>query len=236
MKKFILAIIIIIIISLGGLTIHYYLNNNAKENNNQKIKQENINNDIEPETGEYIDNNPIKLGLYKYYGRNQDRELIKEYSANFQYHQDISSFEVYYTTEAFITSNRLAETFDTYKNNYSNIDDYRIGYIINFLTNEKEINKTILSPQDTEEFFDYLEIYLYDDYHREPGVWYSHTTEEEMNEETLLTSIKLTAGKLINEITSDITLTTFTYDYDDFDDNGIYKGNSKYTIIVKKKV
>ena len=231
MKKVLLTIILILIFFLGGLSINY--NQDKDENNNPIIKQENVDNDIEPEKNEYIDNNPIKLGLYKYYGRVKERELIKEYNATWQYHQDISSFEVYYTNEEFITNSRLKETFDNYKNNYVNIDNYKIGYQINFLTNDKEYNKPILSPKDTEEFFDYLEIYLYDDYHREPGVWYSHTLEEEMNDETLLTSIKLTAGKLISEIKSDISVTAFTYDYDDFDETGNYRGISKYTIVVK---
>jgi len=231
MKKVLLTIILILIFFLGGLSINY--NQDKDENNNPIIKQENVDNYIEPEKNEYIDNNPIKLGLYKYYGRVKERELIKEYNATWQYHQDISSFEVYYTNEEFITNSRLKDTFDNYKNNYVNIDNYKIGYQINFLTNDKEYNKTILSPKDTEEFFDYLEIYLYDDYHREPGVWYSHTLEEEMNDETLLTSIKLTAGKLISEIKSDISVTAFTYDYDDFDETGNYRGISKYTIVVK---
>lgn len=233
MKKITLSIIIILIAILSILLINYYTQNNTR-NVNPTIKKENVNNnDIEPETDEYIDNNPIQLGLYKYYGRYKERELITEYSTNWQYHKDISSFEVYYTKNEYITGNNQIETFNYYKDNYANIDNYRIGYIINFLTNDKEINKTIISPKDTTDFFDYLEIYLYDDYHRTPGIWYSHTTEEEYTSETLLTSIKLTAGKLITEIISDITVTTFTYDQNDFDSNGNYKGISKYSIVVK---
>lgn len=219
------------LIITGYLTFNYYKDIN-KENDNI-IKESN--NKIEPEKDVYKDNNPIdKIGLYKYYGKVKERELIKEYSSNWEYHKDISSFEVYYTNDDFINNNWQKETFDTYKNNYSNIDNYKIGYYINFLTDNKEINKTILSPKDTNEFFNYLEIYLYDDYHREKGVWYSHTTEEEFNENTLLTSIKLTAGKDIEYIKSDISLTVFTYDNDDFDELGNYKGISKYQIIVKK--
>lgn len=236
MKKTILSIIIILIATLGYFTIGYYLKDSKLQNTNPTIKEQNIpNNDIEPENGKYIDNNPIKLGLYKNYGRGKERELITEYSTTWQYHKDISSFEVYYTNESLIPGTRQIETFDTYQNNYSNIENYRIGYIINFLTNEQEINKMILSPKDTEEFYENLEVYLYDDYHRTPGVWYSHTTEEEFNDETLLTSIKLTAGVKINEIISDITVTAFSYDNDDFDDDGNYRGISKHTIIIKNQ-
>jgi len=238
MKKLILLIILIFTLAISYIAYDYYISKDNSINNEKVIIKDNIsNNKIKTENSVYKDNNPInKIGLYKYHGRNVKRELIKEYSANWQYHTDISSFEVYYTNEESINSNWLPETFDEYKNNFSNINNYRIGYHINFITNDKEINKTILSPKDTDDFFTYLEVYLYDDYHREKGFWYSHTTEEEYNNETLLTSIKLTAGKQINKIKSDITLTVFTYDEDDFDDNNNYRGNSKYTIIVKNIV
>lgn len=234
MKK-ILIILIICFIPMGIYTYINFDNNNT--NNNDKdaaIKKDNIKSDLTEELETYKDENPIKLGLYKYYGRNKDRKLITEYTAPWTYHKDISSFEVFYTNEESINGNYLQDTFKEYLNTYTNIENYKIGYIISFITINGEINKTILSPTDTEEFFNYLEVYLYDDYHREKGVWYSHTTEEEYNDETLLTSIKLTAGKNISEIISDISLTAFTYDYDDFDDYGNYKGISKYTIIVKK--
>lgn len=235
MKK-ILIILIICFIPIGIFTYINFDNNNTTNNNDKDvtIKKDNIKSDLTEELEKYKDENPIKLGLYKYYGRGKNRELIKKYSNNWTYHNDISSFEVFYTNEESINGNYLQDTFKEYLNTYTNIENYKIGYIISFITINGEINKTILSPKDTEEFFNYLEVYLYDDYHREKGVWYSHTTQEEYNDETLLTSIKLTAGKNISEIISDISLTAFTYDYDDFDDYGNYKGISKYTIIVKK--
>lgn len=234
MKKIFLTFItILIVISLlfFGYKCLYNIKNDKEID--PPIKMDNVKPNLE-ETNEYTDNNPIKVGLYKYYGRNNNRKLITEYTDNWTYHQDISSFEVFYTNELEITGNYIQDTFPEYANNYTNIDNYKIGYIISFMTNDNEINKTIISPKDTEEFFDYLEIYLYDDYHIQKGVWYSHTTEEQFNEETLLTSIKLTAGKNISEITSDIKVTVFTYDYDDFDEFNNYRGNSKYTIVVKK--
>ena len=229
MKKLLICLITLILLISALFTYKYFTKQNGNENKeviNKEEKEEEI-------KDTYIDNNPIILGLYKNYRNGKDRELIKEYQANWTYHQDISSFEVFYTNEDYISSKNQIKLIDEYKNKYANIDDYRIGYIISFNTNDNNINKTILSPKDTEEFYNYLEIYLYDDYHRD-GSWYSHTTEEEFNNDTLLTSIKLTAGKDINAITSDIVLTVFTYDFDDFDDLGNYRGNSKYTITVKK--
>lgn len=232
MKRKILIITILTILLTSTFFGYKYMNNikNPESNN---IKMDNVKPNLENESVIYQDNNPIKLGLYKYYGRNKDRELIKEYINTWTYHQDISSFEVFYTNESTITGNYFQDTFKEYYDRYESIDNYKIGYIVSFITNNGEVNKMILSPKDTEEFYDYLEVYLYDDYHIAKGVWYSHTTEENYNDETLLTSIKLTAGENISEIISDISLTAFTYDYDDFDENNNYRGNSKYSIIVK---
>lgn len=219
------------------ITLLILLSGCSNSNNYEKtpsIKTDNITPSLDTTKSEDNSENEITIGLYKYYSRNTNRKLITEYDANWNYHQDISSFEVFYTNEEEITGNYIQDTFPEYANNYPNINNYKIGYIISFITNNEEINKTILSPKDTEEFFNYLEIYLYDDYHREKGVWYSHTTEEEFNENTLLTSIKLTAGKQIEEIISDIKVTTFAYNNSDFDENNNYIGNNKYTIIVKK--
>ena len=233
MKKYIIPIICLFIITLGILI---FKNNKNESINNIETFITDL--DSEPEIEEnnkYIDTNPIKLGLYKNYRNNNPRKLIDTYEEKWQYHKDISSFEVYYTNDEEIDNTNQIKLFDKYLNNYSDISNYRIGYQIEFSINNQTIKKTILSPKDTNDFYDYLEIYLYDDYHRTGG-WYSHTTEKEYNDNTLLTSIKLTAGKNINEITSDIILTTFTYDEDDFDEQGYYKGISKYTIIIKKSV
>ena len=50
-----------------------------------------------------------------------------------------------------------------------------------------------------------------------------------------MTSIKLTASVYVDEVISPIKLSVFTYDQDDFDDSGNYRGNSIYTINVVKK-
>ena len=56
-----------------------------------------------------------------------------------------------------------------------------------------------------------------------------------IKDNTIFTTIKLTTSTKINDITSDIELTAFTYlDDNDFLD-GNYRGNSKFTTIIKKK-
>ncbi len=231
MKKIGLIIILIFIISLSFIGIKYYKNNN-NDNNDHNILKDNIDNLDSNLNNIDIDDNKTIIGLYKYNNQNTPRVLMKEYSDTWQYHQDIISLEVFYTNDNEISGSTQRILFDEYRNLDQNSYNYKIGYIINFITTEGEVSKTIISPKDTLEFFNYLEIYLYDDYHRH-GEWYSHTTEEEYNDETILTSIKLTAGIDVDKIISDIHVTGFTYDQDDFDINGNYLGNSKYSVVIK---
>ena len=110
------------IIFLLGIII--YLDNKKEEkviNNTIEIDEK----VIEEEKDLYVDNNPIIVGLYKNYRDGSNRKLIKEYSSKWEYHKDISSFEVYYTNEEEITNKNQINTFDLYKDNYENIDNYR---------------------------------------------------------------------------------------------------------------
>ena len=184
----------------------------------------------------YMDNNPITLGLYLFDKTTNKRNLVTQTNDVWTFHNDIHEFNVIYTQDKEIEGTTTRECFPKYMNQYSNILDYRIGFHIEFNIGEKIIDKTILSPKDVDEFFDYLEVYLYDGYHRAKGEWYSHTTEQQMTKDTIFTTIKLTSGKNVNNITSNIKLTAFSYlDNEDFDSNGNYRGKSKYSIVLKNK-
>ena len=95
------------------------------------------------------------------------------------------------------------------------------------------ISQNILGPSTTQTNYDYIETYLYDAYKHRNDSFYSHIEEKDYNENTLITSIKLTAGSKFNDIKSKIILTVFTYDDDDFDEEtNAYRGNSKYSIVI----
>jgi len=231
MKK---ILIILVIILLTGCNKE----NTTKIENNSNNTEEPIieNQEIETDKNKtYIDNNPIKPGIYMYYGSNTDRVLLKEYTTNWSLNIDLCSLEIYYTTDESIPGTNQKKLWNTYKNNYENIDNYRIGYKISFETqNNEKIEKYLLSPKDTNDIYDYMQIYLYDDINQQDGSWYSHITEEEYTNNSILTSIKLTGSTKTNEITSDITLMVFTYDEDDFDENNEYRGISKSIITIKR--
>lgn len=223
--------IIIILITLLIITGCNTKKNETTPKDTTKKESEKTSEEVKED---YIDNNPIKLGLYLYTNSYTNRKLLTEYSTNWIEGTDLCSLEIYYTTEESIPGTNQKKLWNTYYSNYQNISNYRIGYHISFNTKDNQIEKNILSPQDTGEIFDYIQLYLYDDINQEDGAWYSHITNEQYNENTILTSIKLTGSSKTNEITSDITLTTFTYDKDDFDENNNYRGNSKTTITIKR--
>lgn len=234
MKKILKLTIPLLLISILLLTIYYIEKNKEKRIIIDYPIYEKENKDEEKIVDEYIDNNPIKIGFYNKLGKNKNRQIIHEYSDIWKYHTDIIVLDVFFSNEKEIDGRTFQYTFDDYYKEYENIENYKIGYKISFDTNDEKIEKYIFSPKDTQSFYNYLEIYLYDDYHKKVGVWYSHTTEDEMTDETLLTSIKLTAGKDIDKIISDISVTVFTYDNDDFDEKSEYRGTSYYSSIIKR--
>ena len=225
MKK--IFIIIIILMTITGC-------------NQQKIKEKinNQKNNISQEEpkeieNKYVDNNPIKIGLYLKNNANE-RILTDEYNPTWILHKDLCSLEIYYTNEEKLDSNSQKELWKKFYNEYQNIEKYKLGIKIEFDTSDGHVNDIILTPKDTTKFFSlYILMYLYDDINNDG--FYSHLTEENSSDNTIISSIKLTSGTYYEKIESDITLTVFTYDKDDINENNEYIGNSKYTIIIKKE-
>ena len=239
--KYASIVLIILIIILIAFAKFYNKDIETAEtlnlSENTEITENEIDNVVISEpVKQYVDNNPIKLGIYMTNDSNTKRLLLTEDSNKWVYHKDIDVYNIIYTQKPEIEAINTGECFAKYLAEYEeDVSEYRVGFHVKFETEDGEVDKTILSPKDVDEFFDYLEIYLYDGYHRKKGEWYSHTTEEQFNEDTIFTAIKFTAGKKINKITSDIELTAFSYIKDDLDEDNNYIGNSKYSIVVKKK-
>jgi len=181
--------------------------------------------------------NPFEVVNFYYNDRSQGkRTLVEGYNGAFTKGKDIVSYDVFVTDEAFVATGYFKDVWDKYWNKYTETDGFKIGYELEFLaTDGKNVSTNILSPKDTEDFFEYVEVYLYDDTNKLRGQWYSHILEEEMNDSTILSSIKLTAGQKI-ECVSKIKLTVFVYkDAHDFDAlTGKYIGDCKKTIYVNR--
>lgn len=182
----------------------------------------------EKEEVKYVSSNPIKLSLYV------DKKKINEYVSSMPIYNDIVSLECYYTEDDTIIDGKFKDVFNHYYKNFQDISEYKIGYYIKFSTTDGEIAKYIYRPSDVESFFNYIQVYLYDDIHQDGG-YYDHVSNEEYNDNTLLTSIKLTASMYIDRVNSDVEVTVFTYKKDDIDSNGEYIGSNKYKVLIKRQ-
>ena len=75
-----------------------------------------------------------------------------------------------------------------------------------------------------------------DDVNLVPGKPYYHITQDVMYDYTIASSIKLVGDIDSDKIEGPITLTAFCFDSeDDFDEEGNYRGNSKYTITITRE-
>lgn len=209
-----------------------------ENNENHEVQKENDNIETtvteEPQEEIYIDNNEVKLSLFLYDGNYWNKNRIEDtYYTDFINGTDIGSFEVFLTDDEAVNGSSFKNTWFNYYNNYENIESHKIGFNLKFvLTDGTHYSANYFEP-DTYKFGEYFYTYLYDDVNQADGAYYSHL--EEINEETLLTSIKIYAVDGIDKVDSFI-LSAFTYDTeDDFDDDGNYRGNSIYVIRIKRK-
>ena len=190
----------------------------------EEVKEKEIADVPVVEEVEYVDNNPITIGLYQ-----NDYSLVKDYYTSKTGYRDLV-FTAYYTNDDTLIGGSTKYKWYQYFNNYDDIDNYRIGYSISFNAGSEFISKTITEVSDEFIFDPYFYVYLYDDIHQADGAWYSHITKEQDSVDKRYTSIKLYLVE-IEKVTSPITLTVFTYDSDDdFDESGNYRGKSKYEI------
>ena len=179
-----------------------------------------------------------ELSLYKNYRDEGARKLVEgSFESEWVKGQDISSFEAIASTEQTISTGGryFHDLWRSYWTGFENHEDCKIGYHVSFdLKTGENISKTILVPADVEGYKNYIENYLYDDINQVPGQWYSHLLDSEVDEETVVSSIKFTAGQDIDQVGDTITLTAFVYYSDeDFDSEGNYIGDVSYTITIK---
>lgn len=181
------------------------------------------------EVEKYEDLNKTPIGLYSLQGN----KLVKLHSITITpvVEEDIGIFQTFPSNEEEIYVNNFGEDYYNLWNKYKEEYNVKLGFNLKFhLINGESISYNILYPWEAMNKWEWLMNYLYDDYANRGKSFYSHIENEEYNDETLFTSIKLQNSYQINEIDSNIELTVFTYDTDDdFDINGEYRGNSKYT-------
>ena len=218
MKKYLLLLLIPLLIGCQKEEI--------KEEQKEKV-EEPTHIVQEEEEDKYVDTNPIKVGLYK------DGKLIKEINNKFQDGKDIAILDIVYSNDEKLISTNIKKNWNKYYNQYENIKEYKTGFYFSFETNEKKYENLMLDPSSQYKLDPYLYAYLYDGIHATGR--YSHLKMQDINNDTVYSSIKLYLHQKTKEIISPITLTVFTYkDENDFID-GKYRGNSSFIILINNK-
>lgn len=146
--------------------------------------------------------------------------------------KDIDCFEILASQEELCTGNSFAGIWNAAWAQHKDTEGTKIGFIIEFsLSGGKKIHAQILKPSDAFGFYEYLEVYMYDDIHQGGG-WYTHLDDKDITEKTTISSIKLTSGSKISEV-GDISLTAFFYQGSDcFNEHGDYIGEVLETIVI----
>ena len=100
---------------------------------------------------------------------------------------------------------------------------------------QDRITRSIYDWENILSFLEENEAYLdfvYDDINTTG--WHSHIEENDYNDNTVMSSIKLMATEEGSNKIENVLVTVFTYDNDDFDLNGNYRGISKSTLTIKR--
>ena len=218
-------------------TILINKNKNVDKNNNENVEIENTEIEIEEtiEEPKYKDENQVPISLYI----EQGDQLVKisEYSCDWSPENVLNLFYAIPSTEESISSYNFDSMWKEKIAAYPNGDKCRIGYQVSFKYEDgNTYTYNLKCPDDTYFTFPKVMTYLYDDVNLVPGKPYYHITQDVMYDYTIASSIKLVGDVDSDKIEGPITLTAFCFDSeDDFDEEGNYRGNSKYTITITRE-
>ena len=180
---------------------------------------------------------PDVVSFYTPQGKNYSPrvKLGDSYTGPWKKGKDIGSFEVIASDADLLPGEFFGDIFGAAWTAFPDANSCKIGYTLRYtLDDGSEIRYSMLAPKHIEHT-EFIEVWLYDDYHRKPHQFYSHLKDSQMKSDTLITSIKLTAGKQISRVT-DIELTAFICSsLDEFDAERNYIGNTSCTIHIVKE-
>ena len=238
MKKWMVIFVILLMVMIGIWIAGLIIYSNIKIETNEEMIENRVNEfyeHVHSMNEQYVDDNPIKIGLYTEYGN--EKRLIKDvYTCSYEAEDIMGIFYAVFTQEEVISNEDYDVVWKNYFEQYQEIANYKIGYQIKFTLNGEVVEQTILNPDQAYLMYPKLQFYLYDDVNLVPGRPYYHITNETFEEETLCTSVKLVGDTQTTRIESPIELTAFTYNgKEDFDPiTGKYRGNSFYTITIEQ--
>ena len=177
---------------------------------------------------------PDTVSFYRPEGKSYSPRIRMgdEFSARWKKGEDIGSFEVIASDAERLEGDFFGDIFGACWKAFPDADQCKIGFTLRYtLSDGGEIQYTMLSPSHIEHT-EYIECWLYDDYHRQPHKSYSHI--KAMKDDTLITSIKLTCGRKIADV-QEIWLTAFICaSLDEFDADRNYTGPTACTLHITR--
>lgn len=166
-------------------------------------------------------------------------------------YDELETFAAICSTEESFPFQSETEVQNMTWNSVNTETPYKIGYELSFDVDGEHKVITILQPGDIENNPDlyngdypegsdysdipgYMGVWVYDDLHQDGG-FYTHITQEEVTDETLLTSIKFRPTPQSDQI-SNFVLRGFSYSSDkEFDAEGHYTGNYAATVTIGRE-
>lgn len=179
----------------------------------------------------------LPIGIYNMtycdFGTREVYELQEDFQDDGTLGRDLCVFAIFPSREQELSGQYFKYIWEDAVAANPDSAEMKVGYFFEYTTPEGNYAKTILRPADiTEEYWDFIEVYIYDDVNQDVNAWHSHLLEEQMTDETLITSFKITAGARIAEV-SDIRLTAFLYSPDRADEiDANYIERHGYTVNV----
>ena len=179
----------------------------------------------------YKDLNNTPISFYS----SNDSGLVKltKINKNLVSMEDIGIFQIYPSNlDTVSLSDGFGNSFYNEWMKYNTNNNLKIGFNIKFSTDTEDFSYNIFNPSNCMEKWEYLLNYLYDDYANRGKSFYSHIEDNQFNDSTLFTSIKVQSSGDCYKIKDKILLTVFTYDSDDDFLDGEYRGNSSSTLTI----
>ena len=214
MYKKIIIVLIIILVCCGCI--------NTKKVEKKKKKKVSV-----EYIEKYKDLNNTPISFYTINGSKLDK--LTKINKKIVSMEDIGLFQVFPSNEESVSINNFALD---YYNEWTKYNNIKLGFNIKFSTDTETISYNILNPSNCMDKWEYVMNYLYDDYANRGKSFYSHIEENEYNENTLFTAIKLQSNDKAYDIKNKILLTVFTYDTEDDFLDGEYRGNSSSTLTI----
>lgn len=148
---------------------------------------------------------PCFVGLYDDLEENGTYTRLYDWSEPWVMGTDIAVFDIIPSPESTLKGDDYGELWKKASKKISKDKLVKPYLVLEYsLSNGSSKSIEIRSYEDAEKIIKegFLEVYLYDDVHQEKGAFYSHLTKYTTNDETVITSVKITAGKSIESVVS----------------------------------